>query len=159
MIKKTTTLIFILVLVVGCSKKEDTRLICECLYEQTTKDTVAINLLSKKPEKTSCREKEPKSLVFNESKRKFVFENTYLGERTKLVFYEDKITNNHSANEYLFKFSFNRINLKFKQEFGIMNNFKYEEDGGFDIPTFDSNNIPEELINVPAIKPGSRIIT
>lgn len=29
----------------------------------------------------------------------------------------------------------------------------------FDIPTFDSNNIPEELINVPAIKPGSRNIT
>ena len=29
----------------------------------------------------------------------------------------------------------------------------------FDIPTFDSNNIPEELINVPAIKPGSRNIS
>jgi len=29
----------------------------------------------------------------------------------------------------------------------------------FDIPTFDSDNIPKELINVPAIKPGSRNIT
>ena len=29
----------------------------------------------------------------------------------------------------------------------------------FDIPTFDSKNIPEELKDIPAIKPGSRNIT
>ena len=29
----------------------------------------------------------------------------------------------------------------------------------FDIPTFDSDNIPDDLINIPAIKPGSRNLT
>ena len=108
-------------LIFGCSQEQDTRLICDCVYKQITYDKVDIDFQFKGPEKIDCSDPDnSKSLVFNVSDKKFNLENTYLGNEDEIVFREDTIFTKQTNQWHYREFELNRINLKFKEQSGII---------------------------------------
>ena len=59
--------------VVGCSFEKDTRLVCDCLYYQSTKNPGPFSFLEREfiPKKRDCKG-ETTSIVLNVSKQKFM---------------------------------------------------------------------------------------
>jgi len=104
--KHTLALVLMVFGLVGCAVEEDTRLICDCDYEEVA-DT----------ELKCFREINPfsKSLVFNESKKKFTWVGFNLREGGTLIFEDDKITFQYQdVNQQIYKL-FDRVNLRFKE--------------------------------------------
>ena len=92
--------------IVGCAMEEDTRLICDCDYTVVAENELIcfgeIHAYSK-------------SLVFNESKKKFTWDGFNLRDGGILIFEDDKITFQYQdENQQIYKL-FDRVNLRFKE--------------------------------------------
>ena len=85
-----------------------------------------------------------------------------LKKGSNILFVEDVITTGKSTKECLDKLNLLEVNLKGiasivdRTTEKVFENFDIISLLNLDIPIFDRENLPEELVNVPAIKPGSR---
>ena len=108
---------------------------------------------------------ETKSVFYERVNNQFELRRGFeLVEGKKILFIEDVITTGKSSKECMLELEKLKINIigiacivdrsseKIFDDHEIISLLK------LDIPVYEPENIPEELRNIPAIKPGSRVI-
>lgn len=108
---------------------------------------------------------ETKSVFYERVNNQFKLRRGFeLVEGKKILFIEDVITTGKSSKECMLELEKLKINIigiacivdrsseKIFDDHEIISLLK------LDIPVYEAENIPEELRNIPAIKPGSRVI-
>ena len=106
-----------------------------------------------------------KSIFFERASEEFELRRGFELESNKnILFVEDVITTGKSSKECLGKLNNMNINILGiacivdRSNKKIFDNHEVISLLELDIPIYDENNLPEELKNIPAVKPGSRKI-
>ena len=133
MIRKTPFSLITIIFISSCSFEQDTRLICECSFEQRSYNSSQLDVDNSA--KTECINEEKKSLIFNKSKKKFDFEGGYLGDPSYLMFTDDYVSISYNNKTILRDNKLNRITQILTLESGLIEpqsidnsfGFKFEE--------------------------------
>ena len=104
-----------------------------------------------------------KSIFFERTNEEFELRRGFEIEQNKnILFIEDVITTGKSSKECLKKLFNMNINILGiacivdRSQENIFDDHKIISLLKLDIPTYDSDNLPEDLINIEPVKPGSR---
>ena len=131
MIRKTLFSLITIIFISSCSFDQDTRLICECSFEERSYNSSQLDVDNSA--KTECTNDEKKSLIFNKSKKKFDFEGGYLGDPSYLMFTDDYVSISYNNKTILRDNRLNRITQILTLESGLIepqsidNSFGFEE--------------------------------
>ena len=133
MIRKTLFSSITIIFISSCSFEQDTRLICECSFEQRSYNSSQRDIDNSA--KTECINEEKESLIFNKSKKKFDFGGGHLGDLSYLMFTDDYVSISYNNKTILRDNKLNRITQILTLEMGFIEpqsidnsfGFKFEE--------------------------------
>jgi len=128
-IRKTLFSLITIIFISSCSFEQDTRLICECSFEQRSYNSSKFDVDNSA--KTECINEEKKSLIFNKSKKKFDFEGRYLGDPSYLMFTDDYVSISYNNKTILRDNKLNRITQILTLESGLIEPQSIDNSSGF----------------------------